>query len=1104
MLAIAEYEDGDEYGDEEDYAEEETVRKRSGPKKKKRKKSNALLDLEAEEDDADDEEEEDEVGDLIAEDDDDAEVNRDREHMRVQRLERARAMEDEDPDAMERYFRDKFGSEDYADEEEETGAPDTSGIDQQSLLPTIHDPRLFIVRCRKPGHERRAVLSLLQKMFNLRRKGLDIGIFSAIAPDHLKGRVYIEAISAQQVQFAISGMDLFTTYDGIKPLRLDEMTDVLKVGKRPDKQVEGNWVRMSRGVYKGDLAQVCGVREGTNEGQLMIRMIPRLDFKGEKDYMEDLETEEYDDERDKNGPRRKGRPPQRLFDKKELFRLTGSADVYSQRDRQTGAVYEVWNDDLFRFGLLHKRVSVKTLVTGDAVKPLVEELDQWLLAEKNMRAAIEEDPTSMDAEEAQRGLGLDISSVAGRRGTKLFKGDSVRVVAGEQKGLAGIIDSIEGDVVNLQTPEFPEPLSVNKADVRKVFRVGEHIKVASGPKAGYAGFIARVDGDVITVFTDSTREEIRVLSAQLADSSDINSDIGSQKAGLLQSRRQYELFDLVQMLADPTEKGIVIQVRDDGVRLLNARNEAIVVPVGAIKGKVRDTHIRVLDSKGNPIASNDTIYVSTGAQRERQGVVKHVTGSTVFFRARDELNNCGIVAVPAADCTASSAAARKLTTTFRGMHDSKMQAPLPRGSMSTFGRGGFGGGRGRGGGRPPGRDSLLRADVKVKKGPYKGYAGKVVDVTEAKVRVELTSKMKTITLPREWVRDLNAAPQSQPANGTSSHRPQQATNSQSNSDSYGKRNPSYTQTPRNDNTFQNRTPHVDRFGSHTPRHGSATPRGNATPSHFGTTPGRDDFGRTPGREGYGGFGDARTPLPNTPANEPVNPYTPFAAATPATPSGGIPATPLGAAYPAVEPRTPAAIVEPNTPAYAGVEPQTPAPGVEPATPAPGLEPRTPAPGLEPRTPAPGVEPSTPLMHDPTTPHTPGLMPQTPRPPEEEAAELGYRVLIGVEVLVIAENNFPAVVVSANADGTDIVVRMLGGENKGKEIQAADVTPVQPRSDIGEKQELVKVLDGEYVGRVGRLLSVFQGNDDEWEGQIRFTTGEDAKLQMSLVAKCYEG
>ncbi|KAI0558124.1 Transcription elongation factor SPT5 [Gracilaria domingensis] len=1098
LRASTEYEDADDadqYSDYED-ADEAPVK---GPKKKKRRKTMALLDLEAEEDDAEDEDEEEEVAGLIADDDDhDANLDRDREQMRAQRFERQRAMESEDPENLERYFEERYA---YVDEEQ--GAPDTSGVDQQSLLPTIHDPRIFIVKCKKIGHERRAIFSLLQKMFNYRRRGVDLGIFSAIAPQHLKGRVYIEAVSSVQVEAAIQGLDLFTTYEGIKPLQLDEMVDVLQIGKRSEKQAVGNWVRLGRGMYKGDLAQVCGVRDGYGEGQVLIRLIPRLDYKGDKDYMEELDKEDGNDDVDVSGTRRKGRPPQKLFDKKELYRLTGSSDIYTQRDRNTGAVYEVWNEELFRYGLLHKWISPRTLVTGDAVQPQVEELEKWMMAEQQMRSDLEETNENGETnDEAAQGLNLDISSIAGRRGTKLYKGDSVKVVAGEQKGLAGKIEALREDVVLLRCDDFPEPLSVSRSDVVKVFKSGEPVRIASGQYAGYSGTIVAVDGDFLTVFTDSTRENIRVVSAQVADASDMNIDYSQQRSGMGAARQQYELFDLVQMLDDPIERCVVIQVRNDGVKLLNTRNNSSVHPLSAIKGRVRDLSARAVDSRGFPIAANDSIHVVSGIHKDRQGIVQHVAGSYVFFKARDEIKHCGLVAVPASQCTASTAAARRLSSTGQALQDSLTgPSALPRGSISSFGGGGgFGGFGSSGGRRGPVRDELFRADVKIKRGPYKGHSGKVVEVSDSTVRVELISKMKTITVQRAWVRKMGDAPNGNPSinggfgrgRGTTSSRPPLPSSTLA-----GSRTPRYSQTPRSDGAYRSQTPRLGGFGGATPRYGAATPRGNATPgSNFGAqTPGRDTFGsRTPAHHEPFGY--------NNPPRTPANPYGAYPS-MPTTPGGGAAPARLGSDYPALEPNTPGGPIEPRTPAYQSYEASTPAPGMEPTTPAPGgAEPRTPAPQYEPRTPA-AFEPRTPMVQEPATPHA-SAIPQTPHPQEEPSqGTADYRVLIDVEVIVRDENNSPGVVVDASPSGSEIIVKMISGEKKGERIRVTDITPVQPRSDTGEVQELVKVLDGKHVGKRGRLLGLLPDQNDKSEGRIRFEGGQEVVLQMDFVAKCYE-
>lgn len=57
-------------------------------------------------------------------------------------------------------------------------------VGQQGLLPTPNDPKLWLVTC-KAGHEREAVVQLLQKSYTMAERGTPLSIMSAVALDHL-------------------------------------------------------------------------------------------------------------------------------------------------------------------------------------------------------------------------------------------------------------------------------------------------------------------------------------------------------------------------------------------------------------------------------------------------------------------------------------------------------------------------------------------------------------------------------------------------------------------------------------------------------------------------------------------------------------------------------------------------------------------------------------------------------------------------------------------------------------------------------------------------------------------------------------------------------
>ena len=68
---------------------------------------------------------------------------------------------------------------------DDDGAAEAGTVGQQGLLPTINDPKLWMVHCR-PGRAREACTQLLQKCYTMHGTPTPLLIKSAIALDHLK------------------------------------------------------------------------------------------------------------------------------------------------------------------------------------------------------------------------------------------------------------------------------------------------------------------------------------------------------------------------------------------------------------------------------------------------------------------------------------------------------------------------------------------------------------------------------------------------------------------------------------------------------------------------------------------------------------------------------------------------------------------------------------------------------------------------------------------------------------------------------------------------------------------------------------------------------
>lgn len=97
-----------------------------------------------------------------------------------------------------------------------------------------------------------------------------------IAKEGLKGYIYVEAFKQTHVKQAIEGIGnlrLGQYQQHMVPIK--EMTDVLRVVKETAHLKEKQWVRLKRGIFKDDLAQVshCQCAESLPLNALYCRLI---------------------------------------------------------------------------------------------------------------------------------------------------------------------------------------------------------------------------------------------------------------------------------------------------------------------------------------------------------------------------------------------------------------------------------------------------------------------------------------------------------------------------------------------------------------------------------------------------------------------------------------------------------------------------------------------------------------------------------------------------------------------------------------------------------------------------------------------------------------
>ena len=269
---------------------------------------------------------------------------------------------------------------------------------------------------------------------------------------------------------------------GVTLVPIEEMAPLLKIKKKEVNLTPGMWVRMRRGKYTGDLAQVVDVDQITS-GVAGIKFIPRID----------LTPREKKKDRSGNGKGGLGsgaRAPQRLFQYDEVRKIYGRTSV-----RQGAQGNYFFDNDEYIDGFCIKDVKIPTISPED-VKPTLEEISKF-------------------SGDDQSTANFDLSAIADANkymtASVLFPGDKVEVYEGEQTGIYGTVETVSPDIISIRAEGgeiHGQTIEVPSKSVRKRFDVGEHVKVLGGKNANASGMVVEVKGDVVTLMSDQAEQEV--------------------------------------------------------------------------------------------------------------------------------------------------------------------------------------------------------------------------------------------------------------------------------------------------------------------------------------------------------------------------------------------------------------------------------------------------------------------------------------------------------------------------------------------------------------------------------------------------------------------
>ncbi|KAL8841142.1 MAG: hypothetical protein Q9176_003483 [Flavoplaca citrina] len=717
-------EDDEDEDDLEEEDDEEDVVSGRPRKRARRDPRNQYLDVEAEVDEEEDEgDEEDEEGnaegfiadthpDDVADLPDGAETD-DRRHRELDR-QRERLQQLDAEKEAER-LRNLYGRS------RTTTARDTVTVPKRLLLPSVNDPSIWGVKC-KPGKEREVVFSITRRLEERALTRNPLPIYSAFERGNsIPGFVYVEARRQVDVTTALDGLsNVYPRGDKTVLIPIKEMPDLFRVNKT--EQIEsGAYVRIKRGKYVGDLAEVDQVEE--NGLGVTLRIVPRLDY-GQN---EDMNAPMVDGGIKGEIQKRKRhaaygstnpalRPPQRLFSeaeaKKKHSKHLQSQSTFDKKHWQ-------YMGEQYVNGFLIKDFKLQALITEN-VNPTLEEVTRF----------------TSGAEDGTENLDLTALAASLKTGTakdSYLPGDMVEVFEGEQQGVCGKAISVQGDIVTLSVSEGDlrgQTIDVPSKGLRKMFKEGDHVKVIGGSRfRDEVGMVVQIKKDQVTILSDLSMQEITVFSKDLREASD---------SGIAGGLGMYDIHDLVQL--DPATVGCVTRVDRESLRVLDQNGSVRSVMPSQISNKIeRRRNAVATDRNGSEIRSDDTVREIGGEQK--QGVILHIYRSYLFLHNREQTENSGISVVRATNVATVAAKGGRVAQASSGPDLNKMNPALQRNGVN-----------GNNTMPPPksfGRDRAMGQTVTIRKGAYKGLLGIVKDTTDTEARVELHTKAKTITVGKD-------------------------------------------------------------------------------------------------------------------------------------------------------------------------------------------------------------------------------------------------------------------------------------------------------------------------------------------------------------------
>lgn len=500
------------------------------------------------------------------------------------------------------------------DEEDEVVS--TIGADPHTrIFPEEKDPKLWCVKTFKPECE--LVVALLRKAGEYFSQGKPVPIYSAFWSPLLRGYIYVEAHRESDIhQFSQGIYGLARWQVSLVPqnqMQAVFTSALADAGRQKFVQV-GDWVRMKRGLYTGDLGQI--LQEASEEKTFWVKLKPRIS-----------QTNESLDGR---GPLTKADkalrkpPPQRWFNKTDLE--VGGHIVNADYQPIGGQNVSVWelNGEFYRDGFLWKKFREGWFVSGEHARPQEFELQDWRNAPPVSPNTTPDDPRGREQDRRLMPPPAFIPKKLTESQTPLEPGDVVIHIAGEHRYRRGVIqEAISGASTVLVSYSDIGYLTMESSQLAKYFEVGDYVKVLAGEHAGDTGFVLQILADEKSKKVEWGRNTTaKVVSSCVSSEFVVKIDnlrLTTQKPQPQDAEGEFRVGNLVYYNTGAESRGIIVRL-EAKTRVLvlgldgnkHSADISQIHPVALPPVRKYERTVHCEDRKGNIIRPGCTVLAPRG------------------------------------------------------------------------------------------------------------------------------------------------------------------------------------------------------------------------------------------------------------------------------------------------------------------------------------------------------------------------------------------------------------------------------------------------------------------------------------------------------------